>query len=62
MAKLTVEIESSNIMDASKRKKALDKLQKHASTEALQVLERLVVKDGISEKLVSKEKLISQFI
>lgn len=61
MAQFNVKIETNNVLDGINRQKALETLQKHANTAALEFLAELVVKPGASEKLLSKKTLIKTF-
>lgn len=60
-AQFNVKILSDNARDGINRQTALQTLQDHGSTAALEFLAELVVKKGASEKLLSKKGMIKAF-
>ena len=62
MGSFKVEVTGKDVLDKMNRQEALEKINKHGSTEALILLAEMVEKPGASEKFVKKGKLLKSFL
>ncbi|WP_028889383.1 hypothetical protein [Tenacibaculum ovolyticum] len=62
MGSFKVEVSGKDIVDKMNRQSALEKIDKHGSTEALILLAEMVGKPGASEKFVKNGKMLKSFI
>jgi len=62
MAGFKIEVSGKNLVDKMNRQSALEKINKHGSTEALILLAEMVEKPGASNKFVKNGNMLKRFI
>ncbi len=59
---LQVVVEGSDVLDEIAKKEAIEKILKHASTDALEFVAEMVQRPNASKKLLAKKGMIKAFL